>query len=115
MVHPTIAKVLALPSENLLKSAACAHVYEMKEREPVHYLEHQLFRKSIGKRTMHWPAIGLITHHDAEEKRRVLRTYKLSQGEETQRFLGAKDLSYFNHGKRLTMFKKNGKTIGYHD
>lgn len=111
----SILKVSELPSENLLKSVARAHIYEMQEREPIHYRQRHLFKKPVGKRTMHWPAIGLITHHDAEEKRRVLRTYKLSGGAEMQRFLRANDLSYFNGGKRLTVFKKNGKNIGYHD
>lgn len=111
----SVATVSALPSENLLKSVARAHVYEMKEREPVHYQQRRLFRKPIGKRTMYWRTMGLLTHHDPEEKRRVLRTYRLSQGAQIQRFLSATDLTYFNGGKRLTTFRKNDENIGYHD
>lgn len=110
-----LMRIAPIPSENLIEKVALAHLYHMREREPVHYEQKAFFKKPIGKRHMYWPKIGLLTHHDPVEKRRALKEYRLSLGEHGRRFLEARDFKYFNQGKNKTTFVKGAKTIDYND
>lgn len=110
-----ITRTISVPSENLIEKVSYAHIYHMKEREPVHYDRKRLFRKPVGMRHMYWPALGLITHHEPHEKQRILKRYNLELGEHGQRFLDTREFSQFNRGKTKTTFEKNHKIIHYND
>ncbi|HEY0220722.1 MAG TPA: hypothetical protein VGC58_00690 [Candidatus Paceibacterota bacterium] len=112
-----IKKTVKLPSENIAKRVAESFVQRMKDREPVHVngLESFFFKKSSYVRTMYWPKIGLITHHDPITKQRVLKSWNLELGQFGKKFLESKDVSYFNNGVNQHKFVKNGKNINYHD
>ena len=110
-----VTELELIPSENLTEKIAQAHIYRLLEREPVHYKSKKLFEKPKGKRTMHWPRLGLITHHDPKEKQRALRPYNVSLGEHGKKFLAARDLNYFNSGLTKTVYKKGEQVIDYND
>ncbi len=112
-----IARSITIPSDNILKSVAESHIYRMKEREPVHIYgqENLVFKNNAYTRTMYWPAIGLITHHDPIPKQKVLRRWGLTLGKHGNTFLIAKDLNYYNRGLDKNVYIKDGKKIGYGD
>ncbi|NTW75888.1 MAG: hypothetical protein HGB34_03220 [Candidatus Moranbacteria bacterium] len=67
----------------------------MKERMPIHS---EILDKGDWRRTMYWPEIGLLTHHDPYEKKLILRTLDIRGGESLERLLGSDDLGYYNRG-----------------
>lgn len=103
-----IANSEAIPSDNLLAQIAYQHFLPLQEREPVHL-------NSGGKwqRTMYWPKIGLITHHDPEPKQQALAQWRLNLGEYGNQFLIAQDFGYFNMGITKLTYAKDGKTCDY--
>ena len=112
-----IAKSIEIPSENLLRKIAEEHVYRMKEREPVHKdgSENTLFKRGYFTRRMYWADIGLITHHEPVEKKKVLSKWNVKLGEYGQRFLASEDLAYYNRGLGKTTYTKGSKKINYGD
>lgn len=112
-----ISRSIKISSDNILKAVAESHVYRMKEREPVHIYgkENTFFKNEEYRRTMYWPKIGLITHHDPVPKQKILKEWKLELGKHADTFLTAKDVSYYNRGLDKNVFTKNGKKIGYGD
>jgi hypothetical protein len=111
-----IERTFTLPSENLLYRVAYDSLYIMKEREPVH-VKHGpgLFGKAHTDRTMYWPNMGLLTHHEPEPKKKILKKLNLKEGEEIKRLVTSSDLSYYNRGHKKTAFIKGDKKIGYGD
>ena len=101
----------------MLKPVAASYIYRMKDREPVHVSgqERIFFKNDIYTRTMYWPDIGLITHHDPIEKQRVLKRQDVSLGEFGNKFLKAKGLDYYNRGLNYHMVTRNGEKIWYGD
>lgn len=73
----------------------------MKDREPVH--SHK--DASGWARTMFWPKMGLLTHHEPNPKRIILKKMKIDRGKNINKLLDSKDLSYFNNG--ITRTKHN--------
>jgi hypothetical protein len=108
-----ILKSVEIPSENLLGSIAGEYVYRMTEREPIHD-EKKLFGIKKGRK-MYWPQIGLLTHHEPELKRDILKKVKLALGEHASRLISSSDLSYYNNGIKKTIYSKGEKKIGYGD
>ncbi len=102
-----------VPSENLLKKISEAHLYRMVEREPVHD-ERKWFGIKKGRK-MYWSDIGLLTHHEPEPKREILREIKLPLGEHAHRLITSTDLSYYNNGVKKTVYAIGSKKIGYGD
>lgn len=68
----------------------------IKEREPVHV---KIDEKGNWIRTMYWPKMGLLTHHDPSPKKKILKKVNITNGKEIKRLLTAKDLSYYNQGQ----------------
>lgn len=112
-----IARSVKLVSDNILKPVAESHIYRMADREPVHTNsdENLIFKKGGWKRKMYVQKMGLITHHDPIPKQKILKNWKLILAEHGNKFLNAKDLSYYNRGLDKNVYVKNGKKIGYGD
>lgn len=45
-------------------------------------------------RNMHWSKMGLLTHHEAEPKKKLLKEYGINRGESIEKLLDSKDVSY---------------------
>lgn len=109
-----ISRSVKISSDNLLKPIAEKHIYRISEREPVHkdYRENILFKRDGFSRRMYWSKIGLLTHHEPEPKRKILKSKKLRIGKYTNQLIDSRDLSYFNQGVRdhtsSTSLKKGG-------
>lgn len=108
-----IQSSVSIPSEQMLKEVAEAHIYRMKEREPVHD-ERSWFGIKKGRK-MYWKDIGLLTHHDPEPKCEILKKLGLDLGEYSHRLITSSDLSYYNKGIKKTEYIKGKKKIGYGD
>lgn len=108
-----LARSTVLPSENLSIRVAEQHVFRMIEREPVH-TEKTWYGRKKGRR-MYFPKIGLITHHDPVEKRKIFRKYVTSLGKYADAYLHSEDLSYYNNGFRKTEYSSNGKVVVSND
>lgn len=65
----------------------------IKEREPVHL---KINKDGFWERRHYWPKIGLITHHEPEVKRKILKRYKDINGQAISKLLQSKNLSYYN-------------------
>jgi hypothetical protein len=106
-----IMKSIKLQSEQLLRKVSEEYIYRMTEREPVHD-EKKWFGIKKGRK-MYWPNIGLITHHEPEPKKEILRTLKIENGDNIKKLIKSKDLSYYNEGFRKNRFIKGNKEINY--
>jgi len=93
-----------LISENLLKKASESYVYRMTEREPVHD-ERKFFRIKKGRKK-YWPKIGLLTHHEPEPKKIILKKNKIDVGEYSHKLITSKNLEYYNQGIRKNIYVK---------
>lgn len=109
-----IQSSIKIPSEQMLKGVAEAHIYRMTEREPVHDVRTWFGIIKKGRK-MYWKDIGLLTHHDPEPKRAILIKEGLDLGEHTHRLIVSSDLSYYNKGVKKTEYIKGEKKIGYGD
>jgi hypothetical protein len=112
-----IFRSVKIASDNILKPVAESHIYKMVDREPVHTncKENLIFKKGGWKRKMYVPKMGLITHHNPIQKQKIFKEWKLTLGESGNKFLSAKDLSYYNRGLDKNLYIKNGKKIVYGD
>lgn len=114
-----ISRSVKIPSDNILKKISDSYIYRIVEREPIHKSFYSMDRpfhiKKNSPRTMYWPKIGLITHHEPSPKQKALASWKLNTGDFTKIFLNSKDLSYYNRGLEKNAFEKNGKKINYGD
>lgn len=77
-----------------LRKKAFEKILRMTDREPVHT---KIDKQGHWIRTMYWPRMGLVTHHDPSPKKEILATYKIS-GDAVSKLLRTDDLSYFNGG-----------------
>ncbi|MBX4189589.1 hypothetical protein KW785_03290 [Candidatus Parcubacteria bacterium] len=112
-----ISHSIKISSDNLLKPVALEHVRRLREREPIHEVgsERRFFKIDFWRRNMYWPDIGLLTHHDPNEKRRALKKHHLALGDAGKRFLTSPNLDYYNRGLKKNVFIKNKKRIEYGD
>jgi len=78
-----------------LTPTALSKIYRMKEREPIHY---HIDNKKRWVRKMYWPELGILTHHDPREKRRILKELKITHGDNIQKLLKSNNLKYYNRG-----------------
>lgn len=79
----------------IARKIAMEKMLMLKEREPVHS---HIDEKGNWIRNMYWPEIGLLTHHEAEPKKKILHELNVSKGESIEKLLCSEDLSYFNNG-----------------
>ncbi len=110
-----IFKSIKLPSEQLITKISEAHVYHMKEREPIHLIKNIFFKKGSQYRKMYWPSIGLITYHEPEPKQKILKKLNINFGKNIKLLLDSNNLSYYNSGFTKTSFMKDKKSIDYTD
>ncbi len=103
-----------VPSENMTRDVALAHLYRMVEREPVHDVK-KWWGKTVKGRRMYWPKLGLITHHEPAPKRDILRVGKALAGKYAQRLMAASDMGYYNDGLTKNRYNKRGKKVDYGD
>jgi len=61
----------------------------LKERMPVH-LNAEWLRKH------YWPRMGLLTHHEAEPKRKILKKMNINVGKYLEKLVTSDNLDYFN-------------------
>lgn len=90
-----VERAVPLASENQLLEVASSLIAHMREREPIHVV-----RNGEWSRIMYQPAAGIIGHHNPEEKRDVLREWKIPLGPAGTRFLKERSLEYFNRHSR---------------
>lgn len=83
-------------SVELFRKKAFKSLFRLKEREPVHV---KIDEKGNWIRTMYWPKMGLLTHHDPAPKKKILKKLNITNGKEIKRLLTARDLSYYNQGQ----------------
>jgi len=74
-----------------LRRRAVKQIVRLVEREPVH-------RNSRWDRTMYWPRLGLLSHHQPQQKQRLLKSSRLSLGPTATRLIQSKSLNWYNHG-----------------
>jgi hypothetical protein len=98
-----ICRSESIPSDNLISDITDKYIHHIKEREPIHVIENGRWR-----RIMFHPQIGLLGHHDPEEKRLACRHWSLHLGIHGTKFLTSENLSYFNRGIKKNRYKKNG-------
>lgn len=82
-------------NDSELRSVAVSKIYRMKEREPIHL---SIDEQGNWKRRMYFPEIGLLTHHDPNEKKRIVDELNLDVGEYCRKLRNSDDLSYYNNG-----------------
>lgn len=67
----------------------------MREREPVHS---HIDKEGFWKRYMYWPKMGLLTHHNPDEKKEILFKKGIKKGDNIKKLLKSNRLDYFNSG-----------------
>ena len=85
------------------REAAFKKMLLLKDRMPVHS---GIDRKGNWIRKMYWAKMGLLTHHEPLEKKKILRDKK-NYGRNTVKLLNSDDLSYFNNGVRRIEYNCN--------
>jgi len=109
-----IIKSVHIPSDNMVKKIAYEYIHRMEEREPVHMKRKASVHGGYTEeRNMYWPKIGIITHHDPAQKRKIFEKLKIPLGLHGERFLKSKSLDYFNNGFIKTSYTKDNKKIKY--
>jgi len=82
-------------SGGVARKTAIKKLLDLKDREPVHsHIDNQ----GYWVRNMYWPKMGLLTHHEPEPKRNILKKKKISIGKNIKKLLESNDLSYYNNG-----------------
>jgi len=76
-----------------LRDTGLSKIYMMEDREPVH-LNDKWFRKA------YWPKMGLVTHHEPELKKKILKESGIVTGKNIKKLLVSKSLDYYNRGIR---------------
>lgn len=82
-------------SGGVARKASINRLLDLKGRTPVHS---HIDENGNWIRRMHWPEMGLLTHHEPEPKREILKQAKINGGECVKRLLESDDLSYYNDG-----------------
>jgi|HubBroStandDraft_5_1064220.scaffolds.fasta_scaffold140868_1 hypothetical protein len=100
-----ISRSEVIPSDNLLVPIAYKHIYRMKEREPIHVIERGQWRRLLYNNKL-----GLLGHHDPNEKRRACEGWNLELGQYGRKFFAATTLDWYNRGVVKTFYKQ-GNTI----
>lgn len=81
-------------NNNTLRFIGLSKILKLTDREPVHT---HINKDGFWIRKMHWPKIGLITHHDPKPKKAILRKTKIRfKGKNINKLLKNSDLSYYN-------------------
>lgn len=82
-------------SGGVARKTAIKKLLDLKDREPVHS---HIDKEGYWIRNMYWPKMGLLTHHEPEPKRNILKKKKISIGKNIKKLLESNDLSYYNNG-----------------
>lgn len=77
-----------------LRHLGISRILTLKDREPVH-------KNNKWHRSLYWPKIGLITHHEPELKKKILKKYKIAKGKNIKKLLTNKDLNYYNNIRKF--------------
>lgn len=75
------------------KSLAESSILSLEERIPVHIGK---TKQGYWIRRFYWPKIGLATHHQPQEKQKVLKTFPAAQGKNISQLAKAKNFEYYN-------------------
>ncbi|MBU4257470.1 hypothetical protein KJ586_00930 [Patescibacteria group bacterium] len=73
---------------------ALQKLFLLKDREPVHS---HIDSHDFWIRKKYWPKMGLITHHEPQPKKEILKKYKITKGKNIQKLLNNDNLDYFNN------------------
>lgn len=85
----------------IARKVAQEKILLLTEREPVHSHKDE---QGFWQRNMHWPEMGLLTHHEPHSKKEILKSLDI-QGERIEKLITSENLDYFNHG--ITKMKHN--------
>jgi len=80
----------------VLRKKAFNEILRLRDREPVHT---HIDKEGHWKRTLYWPRMGLLTHHDPKPKKAFLSKKHIS-GDAISKLCTSSDLSYFNGGMK---------------
>jgi len=81
--------------DGIARKIAIEKTLMLNDRQPVHS---HIDKQGNWIRNMYWPKMGLLTHHEVEPKKKILRKEKIVNGKNIEILLKNKDLSYFNNG-----------------
>lgn len=84
------------------RKEAIKKLLDLKDREPVHS---HINEEGYWIRSMYWPKMGLLSHHDPAPKKKILRKNNIRSGKSIKRLMKSDNLSYFNNG--TTKMKHN--------
>ena len=84
-----------MPNGGYARKKAIEKMLVLKDRESVHS---HIDGEGNWIRKMYWSKMGLLTHHEPLPKKKILKTKKISEGENIKKLLETHDLSYFNGG-----------------
>lgn len=90
--------------DGIARKTAIKKTLLLKDREPVHS---NIDEAGSWIRNMYWPKMGLLTHHESEPKRNILKKEKINNGKNIEILLRSKDLSYYNNGIPKIKHKNN--------
>lgn len=82
-------------SGGVARKTAIQKLLDLKDRIPVHS---HIDENGCWMRNMYWSKIGLLTHHEPEQKKKILKKEKVTNGKNIEILLKSKDLSYYNNG-----------------
>jgi len=82
----------------VLKYWAFSKMFILKDREPVHS---HINKDGFWIRKMYWPKMGLLTHHDPEQKKILLQKLNINQGKYIKKLISSNNLNYYNKGIKI--------------
>ncbi len=77
------------------RKTAIQKLLNLKDRIPVHS---HIDENGYWIRNMYWSKMGLLTHHEPEPKKAILKKKKITNGKNVELLLKSKNLSYYNNG-----------------
>jgi len=84
------------------RKQAIRKLLDLKDRVPIHT---HIDKQGFWERTMYWPKIGLLSHHDPVPKKEILKKNNIKDGGNIKKLLKSKNFLYFNSG--ITKMKYN--------
>jgi hypothetical protein len=105
-----LLKTYQVSSEFYTNEMIYESIYHMIDREPtIQAKKNPVSEKIVYERKYYWRNIGIICNHDPYQKQISLAEWDIPLEEHGRRFMGSKDLSYFNLGKNNTTYSKQSK------
>ncbi len=86
------------------KKSAFEKILILNERVPVHT---SIRKDGTWNRKMYWPKIGLLTHHEALPKKKILQTSNINDGKNIKKLLDSHNLKYYNSGLTKSKLSSN--------